>query len=115
GGKAVPFSKLRLSIVIKQSDSHVDAPVRHRGDDFLSLCSSSRDERRGFPPQGGLPVGRSQRTNHRLGGSLWMNSGHSRSITMRISSEIIWIASTSTRYSCSRRRSSGVMALPPMV
>jgi hypothetical protein len=41
--------------------------------------------------------------DHRRGGSLWMNSGHSLSLTTRISSEMIAMVSIST--SCSRRRS----------
>ena len=35
--------------------------------------------------------------DHRLGGSLWTNSGHSLSMTMRISSEMISITSISAR------------------
>jgi hypothetical protein len=55
--KAVPFSKLRLSIVIQKSgerDHDVDVSVRDRGDDLLlPLCSGGHDERRGLTFRGG--------------------------------------------------------------
>lgn len=47
-----------------------------------------------------------------LGGSLWASSGHSLSITARISSEMTATFSISSMYLCNRRRSAGVMTLP---
>src|SRR6266446_5866608 len=50
---------------------------------------------------------------YRCEGSLCASSGHSLSTIARISSEMVETFSTSSMYLCSRRRSAGVMTLPP--
>ena len=45
--------------------------------------------------------------------SMCASSGHSLSTTARISSEIASTPSISSMYLCNRRRSAGVMTLPP--
>jgi hypothetical protein len=102
--KAVPFSELRLSIATQQSgerDDDLDLPVRDRGDDFfLPLCSSGRDERRGLNCDDVAANGRSQARNQMPRGisssrrQLVDEICHSFSTRIRISSEIISIAST---------------------
>ena len=59
--------------------------------------------------------GVSEEFDHRgfAGGSLCISSGHSSSITARISSEMAETFAISRMYLCSSRRSAGVMTLPP--
>jgi len=49
------------------------------------------------------------------GGSLCTSSGHSLSTTARISSEMTVTFLMSSMYLCNRRKSAGVIALPPTI
>jgi hypothetical protein len=49
------------------------------------------------------------------GGSLCTSSGHSLSTTVRTSSEMTVTFSMSSMYLCNRRKSAGVITLPPTI
>ena len=64
-----------------------------------------------------IPHGTSgtHRDDYPLGGSLCISSGHSLSTTARISSEMTVTFSMSCMYLCNRRKSAGVITLPPTI